>query len=275
MPLSYVQIPQILTLNLDSFSGARSPPAFEEWSTKAVRDAFFTSPQFPRLLNGDIIKETIARGVEHGKFAYVGKSPTAGYNPLLSEKTVFQAGIELSEDVYIISAKRAKQFIEPSQLVSIVVAPDHIQMKPEGKQTFLAKGKDQNGAEIALDDVVWEATGGEMDQEGDFRAGGKEGSFDVTAVAEGIAGTSEVTIARQPRPPSDRADRLTWGGEVPPQEWMTFYTKVLSKFANEPGLKITIQFEVEGENAVTTHSTEETRAALRELGLNDEVELGR
>ena len=26
------------------------PPAFKEWSTKSVRDAFFASPQFPRLL---------------------------------------------------------------------------------------------------------------------------------------------------------------------------------------------------------------------------------
>ena len=29
------------------------PPAFTEWSTKSVRDAFFASPQFPRLLDPD------------------------------------------------------------------------------------------------------------------------------------------------------------------------------------------------------------------------------
>ena len=39
------------------------PPAFTEWSTKSTRDAFFASPQFPRLLDGDSVKETIARGV--------------------------------------------------------------------------------------------------------------------------------------------------------------------------------------------------------------------
>ncbi len=33
-------------------------PAFKEWSTKAVRDAFFASPLFPRLLNADSVKET-------------------------------------------------------------------------------------------------------------------------------------------------------------------------------------------------------------------------
>jgi hypothetical protein len=42
------------------------PPAFQEWNTKAVRDAFYASPLFPRLLNPDAIKETIARGVSNG-----------------------------------------------------------------------------------------------------------------------------------------------------------------------------------------------------------------
>ena len=42
------------------------PPAFKEWNTRSARDAFFASPQFPRLLNPDSIKDTIARGVENG-----------------------------------------------------------------------------------------------------------------------------------------------------------------------------------------------------------------
>ena len=42
------------------------PPAMVEWSTKAVRDAFYSSPQLPRLLNGDTIKRTICDGVTQG-----------------------------------------------------------------------------------------------------------------------------------------------------------------------------------------------------------------
>ena len=30
------------------------PPAFKEWNTRSVRDAFFASPQFPRLLNPEL-----------------------------------------------------------------------------------------------------------------------------------------------------------------------------------------------------------------------------
>ena len=52
-------------------------PAFTEWSTKAVRDAFFASPLFPRLLDAESVKETVARGVENSILAYVGKGKGA------------------------------------------------------------------------------------------------------------------------------------------------------------------------------------------------------
>jgi hypothetical protein len=42
------------------------PRAFTEWSTKSVREMFFASPQFPKLLNADVIKETITQGVGGG-----------------------------------------------------------------------------------------------------------------------------------------------------------------------------------------------------------------
>ena len=58
-----------------NFLARNWPPAFKEWSTKSVRDAFFASPQFPRLLNSESLKDTIARGVENGMLAYVGKKP--------------------------------------------------------------------------------------------------------------------------------------------------------------------------------------------------------
>ncbi|MDM7918063.1 MAG: hypothetical protein QUS12_02730, partial [Methanosarcina sp.] len=60
------------------------PPAFKnEWSTKSVRDMFFASPLFPRLMDPEIIKETIARGVSNGIFAYGGKTESGEYNPCL------------------------------------------------------------------------------------------------------------------------------------------------------------------------------------------------
>jgi hypothetical protein len=38
---------------------------------RLVRDAFYASPLFPRRLNPDTIKDTIARGVSNGQLGYV------------------------------------------------------------------------------------------------------------------------------------------------------------------------------------------------------------
>ena len=57
------------------------PPAFTEWNTKAVRDAFYASLQFPRVTGGSAIQETIARGVSNCILAYVCKDVEGNYKP--------------------------------------------------------------------------------------------------------------------------------------------------------------------------------------------------
>jgi hypothetical protein len=80
----------------------------------------------------------------------------------------------------------------------------------------------------------------------------------------------------KPEPPAKLAEQLslsglTWSGEVPPQKWMNFYTKVLTKFAVGSGLKLKVSVEVKPDGGVSKQRVEETKAALRELGLSDEV----
>ncbi len=86
------------------------PPAFQEWSTKAVRDAFFASPLFPRLLNPDAVKETIARGVSNGQLAYVGKTAGGKYHPFNFERTISTADVEISEEMFIITKETAEAY---------------------------------------------------------------------------------------------------------------------------------------------------------------------
>ena len=64
---------------------------------------------------------------------------------------------------------------------------------------------------------------------------------------------------------------MSWTGEVPPQKWMNFYTKVLSKFAAARGLKLKLTVEVSPEGGLSKQKIEETKSALRELGLSDET----
>jgi hypothetical protein len=53
---------------------------------------------------------------------------------------------------------------------------------------------------------------------------------------------------------------------------MSFYTKVLSRFVGAKGLKLEVKFEVPSGDAVTKAKIDETKTALRELGLSEDLE---
>jgi hypothetical protein len=254
------------------------PPAFTEWSTKSVRDAFYASPQFPRLLNSETIKDTIARGVAEGAMAYVGKALTGGYTPFLFKKNMTPADVEISDDIYLIKAEEALKHIEPPKLVQLVVSPSMVQLKPGIKQTFAVKGLDQFGRDMDVVGSKWSATGGQIDKDGVFTAGTDEGSFLVTAEAQGKAGTAGVAIIKDSKPgrgPEQKphaASTLKWVGEVAPQKWTNLYMKVLSKLVSSGDVKLRVEIEATPKDGLTDQQIEETKAALRGLGLNDEVE---
>ncbi len=85
------------------------PPAFsEEWSTKSVRDMFFASPRFPRLLNPEVLRDTIAEGVRAGKFGYVGKA-YGEYRgrPRIDDPALRREEVEFSDQVVLLPRERA------------------------------------------------------------------------------------------------------------------------------------------------------------------------
>lgn len=84
--------------------------AHKEWSTKAVKDAVFASPLFPRLLNPDLIRDTIAKGVSNSILAYVGKMAGGGYDPFLFSVSMTPQEVEISDDVFVIPADTAQAY---------------------------------------------------------------------------------------------------------------------------------------------------------------------
>lgn len=92
--------------------------------------------------------------------------------------------------------------------------------------------------------------------------------------AEGKPSTPDEPTPDIPRPvipTSGTFGSLKWSGDVPPQKWMNFYTKVLSRFVTGSGLKLTVRVEVTPEGGVSKQKVDEARSALRELGLDDDV----
>jgi hypothetical protein len=86
------------------------PPAFKEWNTRLVRDVFFASPQFPRLLYPDSIKDSIARGVENGMLGYVGKRADGTYEPFLWTTSLLPQDVEISDDVFLVQREVAEAY---------------------------------------------------------------------------------------------------------------------------------------------------------------------
>jgi hypothetical protein len=195
------------------------PPAFKEWSTKSLRDAFFASPQFPRLTNPDVLKETISRGVGNGLLAYVGKTASGDYKPFYYNKALMTADVELSDEMFIITKELAEAY-------------------QKTRATPLTPGATSTPAEPTS-------------------------PVAVPAVPIDLI---------PPTPASSTSSGLTWVGEIPAQKWMNFYTKVISKFASARGLKLTLKVEVLPEGGLSKQKLDETKSALRELGLNDDVD---
>ena len=256
------------------------PPALPEWSTRNVRDAFFASPKFPRLLNGDAIKGTISKGVTEGLFAYVGKGNGA-YDPFMFDSPLSDADVEISADMFIITADEARKHVEPPVLATLEMIPQTASLQPATTQRFMVRGLDQRGDEFGLpsDGMEFIATGGIIDHTGAFVAGDSEGTSTITAVFNGLSAIATVSVTQvgthtSPTPPPPNRQKISWTGVVPPQKWMNYYTRVLSQYATEKDLKLTLAFEVSPEDGAATQKVEETKAALRELGLNDDITVG-
>ena len=257
----------------------RNWPAMPQWSTKAVRDAFFASPQLPRLMNGDAIKDTIARGVRDGVLAYVGKRPDGQYEPFIFEKDLASADVEISEDMFVIRAEEAKRHIEPPRMAKLIILPTSAAVEPGQKVVFHVQALDQFGRnmDMAKEAVAWTANGG-MVTDGTFTAGVSEGIFSIQAqIGKVPAAAADIIISKAGALPvmkSAKAQQagFRWTGEVPPQKWMNFYTKVLSRYVTDGGLKLTVNVEVTPDGGISEQRLEETRAALRELALSDHID---
>jgi hypothetical protein len=184
--------------------------------------------------------------------------------------------VEISEDMFIITAEEAEKHIKPPELTQILVSPSLAQLQPGKKQTFTAKGLDQFGRDFDIGAIVWTATGGEIDVRGVFKAGKDMGNFLIWAASGKIKGDASVTIHERiigPEPPRKprESGTLSWSGEIPAQKWMNFYTKVLTRFVKGGSLKITVSFESSFEGGFDKSQIEETRSALRDIGLEDNI----
>lgn len=204
------------------------PPALLEWNTKAVRDTFFASPQFPRLLNSDTVRQTISRGVETGMLAYVAKEPSGKYVPFVFRQTLNEFDLEIAEDVFLITKDAAEAYIA--------------QQESHGEEP-----------------PITPSSAGTSDVEDEW-------SVETGGVP---------TTPPQPEPTPEFVSGFRWIGEITPQKWMNFYTKVLARFATSQGLSLKLTVDMQPKDGVSKAKIKATKVALRELGMAEDIEESR
>ena len=254
------------------------PPALTEWSTAGVRDAFYSSPQLPRLLNPDIIKRAICDGVTQGLLGYATKDSRGNIKLQKLKESLFDTEVEISEDVFILKAEDAQKLLEPPRLARLVIRPEQVTIKAGERAEFTVSALDQYSQPFPTPAFEWSAKGGTVTAEGVFTAGETGGVYSVHAQAGGMEAIAEVRIAtKQDGGGGNGGDKrpgkrmVRWRGTVPPQKWMNFYTKVLTRFSAMPDLKLEVSFQVPLEPDQADAKADEARSGLKELGLGDDV----
>lgn len=91
---------------------------------------------------------------------------------------------------------------------------------------------------------------------------------------DGRVSTTKVPTLQPSTPtPPDFVQGFRWAGEIAPQKWMNFYTKVLARFAVAKGLKLSLTVNVQPEGGVSKAKIAEMKVALRELGMSEDVNI--
>jgi len=181
--------------------------------------------------------------------------------------------------MYILTSEEARKNIEPRKLANLKIIPSDVTIEPKKSYSFIAKGYDQHEDEINIDSIDWKTSSGSISEAGVLTVEETEGTYKITAKSNGITASATATVKKkddtktQPLviPPSPGKTKISWSGQIDKKKWNVFYTKVLAKFASNPNLTITIKFEVEEESAGGEQKKEETKTALKELGLEDNI----
>ena len=166
-------------------------------------------------------------------------------------------------------------------MTELQIEPSNTRIEVGTKQSFVAKGLDQYGQELAIDVIQWAATGGTIDQEGVFLAGPNSGNFNVTATVDNIKALNHFSLFKRSvkdengkyaEDGTQQSQKIHWKRDVPTQKWMNFYSRVLTRFASDPNLRLTLKVEFSVDGVVSEQKLEETKVALQELGLDDSLD---
>ncbi|MCR4433941.1 MAG: DUF499 domain-containing protein [Caldiserica bacterium] len=118
------------------------PPALPEWSTKEIRNMFFASPKFPRLLDPGILRSTIAQGVKTGKFGYALKMDSQYQNfPIINDQAFDPGEVEIEEWAVLL---RPEKVLELKRNPPQEEGPEEEPKEEEGKEVKIKPPQEED-----------------------------------------------------------------------------------------------------------------------------------
>jgi hypothetical protein len=181
--------------------------------------------------------------------------------------------LEFSEDWVLLRPEVARRYLEPPRLERLEVAPAQSALQPGASVSFAAHGFDQHGDPYPVLDPQWTSSGGHVDETGRFAAE-SAGFYTVTVEVSGRSAEAHVQVSTVMVQPPSAGGGLAWSGQIPPQKWTQFYTRVLTKLVGRSGLEIRVELRLPPDAGVSKTERDEAAVALRDLGLDDEVKGG-
>jgi hypothetical protein len=115
-----------------NFLARNWPPAFKEWGTRAVRDAFFAISTISSGAESREIEGYDFRGMENGLLSYVGRKPDGTCAPFHWKSTLSPFDVELSDDMYIIQRETAESYRPAPPLRHQAISPHFLPSQHSG-----------------------------------------------------------------------------------------------------------------------------------------------
>ncbi|WP_052345099.1 beta-propeller domain-containing protein [Planktothrix rubescens] len=109
----------------------------------------------------------------------------------------FEKTVTITAKVETISQSVQVEVIEFPRLTSLSISPSLIEMCPGQSHQFTVQGLDQRGNTISIKNINWTATGGTIDDKGNYTVGdNSQGQFTVTASIPGqtISATAKIIV---------------------------------------------------------------------------------
>ena len=185
---------------------------------------------------------------QYGNNIQTGEISWSASSGNIDNRGIFYAGER--EDTVIIKASVGAintctevKVYEPSRLTFIEILPSSVTLEPGQSQKFNVVALNQRGEEISVSDSEWNATGGFIDQNGNFCSGEQQkGDCQVTVNVGHLSANAEVTVTPVLRGLKISPEQV----ELKPEEDFTFTVTGLDQVGDPLEIKNVIWISTTG-----------------------------